>query len=160
MMATTSDTRARALAELHKRLSPADAVDLEHTLWCLSQNSGRSYKREVFTALHNLDTGGLGALVAEFGGMSAMAAPDALISGGPNICELRVVAAEAKREETVEKLREIVQNDCADTSSGTGLRCRACQSTNLSYNLLQTRSADEGTTIFVTCFRCGKRWKM
>jgi len=37
--------------------------------------------------------------------------------------------------------------------------CRKCRSTKCSFYQLQTRSADEPMTIFVTCLECGKRWK-
>ena len=38
-------------------------------------------------------------------------------------------------------------------------RCRACKSLKTQYYLLQTRSADEPMTVFVSCLGCGKRWK-
>ena len=37
--------------------------------------------------------------------------------------------------------------------------CRKCKSNNCSYYQLQTRSADEPMTTFVTCVSCGNRWK-
>ena len=37
--------------------------------------------------------------------------------------------------------------------------CRKCKSNNCSYYQLQTRSADEPMTTFVTCIDCGNRWK-
>lgn len=37
--------------------------------------------------------------------------------------------------------------------------CRKCKSNKCSYYLLQTRSADEPMTCYVTCLECGKRWK-
>ena len=39
-------------------------------------------------------------------------------------------------------------------------KCGRCKKRECSYFELQTRSADEPTTIFVTCNNCGKRWKM
>ena len=38
--------------------------------------------------------------------------------------------------------------------------CKKCHSKRCSYYEMQTRSADEPTTIFVTCQDCGKHWKM
>lgn len=38
-------------------------------------------------------------------------------------------------------------------------RCRACKSLKTQYYLLQTRSADEPMTVYVSCLGCGKRWK-
>jgi transcription elongation factor S-II len=37
--------------------------------------------------------------------------------------------------------------------------CRKCKGNKCSYYLLQTRSSDESTTIYVTCIECGNRWK-
>jgi len=44
----------------------------------------------------------------------------------------------------------------ASTDSFT---CRKCKSNECSYYQLQTRSADEPMTTFVTCITCGNRWK-
>ena len=44
----------------------------------------------------------------------------------------------------------------ASTDSFT---CRKCKSKECSYYQLQTRSADEPMTTFVTCITCGSRWK-
>lgn len=37
--------------------------------------------------------------------------------------------------------------------------CRKCKSKRCTYYQLQTRSADEPMSIFVTCIECGNRWK-
>ena len=39
-------------------------------------------------------------------------------------------------------------------------KCGRCKKRECSYFEMQTRSADEPMTIFVTCINCGKRWKM
>ena len=38
-------------------------------------------------------------------------------------------------------------------------RCGRCKSRECSYYELQTRSADESMTIFITCIKCGNRWR-
>ncbi len=38
-------------------------------------------------------------------------------------------------------------------------KCRKCKSKKCTYYQMQTRSADEPMTIFVTCIDCGTRWK-
>ena len=38
-------------------------------------------------------------------------------------------------------------------------KCNRCKQRKCTYYELQTRSADEPMTIFVTCLNCGKRWK-
>jgi len=45
-------------------------------------------------------------------------------------------------------------------SSGTNMfRCGKCKKRNSTYFQLQTRSADEPMTTFVTCLECNNRWK-
>ena len=38
-------------------------------------------------------------------------------------------------------------------------KCNRCHKRQCTYYEMQTRSADEPTTIFITCLNCGKRWK-
>ena len=44
-------------------------------------------------------------------------------------------------------------------ASTDNFTCRKCKSKECSYYQLQTRSADEPMTTFVTCITCGNRWK-
>lgn len=44
-------------------------------------------------------------------------------------------------------------------ASTDNFTCRKCKSKECSYYQLQTRSADEPMTTFVTCIKCGNRWK-
>ena len=47
----------------------------------------------------------------------------------------------------------------AMTANTDNFTCGRCKSKNCSYYQLQTRSADEPMTTFVTCVDCGNRWK-
>lgn len=47
-------------------------------------------------------------------------------------------------------------NIAASTDTFT---CRKCKGKKCTYISMQTRSADEPSTIFVTCLDCGNRWK-
>ena len=43
---------------------------------------------------------------------------------------------------------------------GTSMfKCGKCKKNNCTYYQMQTRSADEPMTTFVTCLKCSKRWK-
>ena len=56
-----------------------------------------------------------------------------------------------KREEAMYKNQQHAMTD--------EFKCRRCKSRKTSYYELQTRSADEAMTIFITCLNCGNRWK-
>lgn len=44
-------------------------------------------------------------------------------------------------------------------ASTDAFTCRQCKSNKCSYYQMQTRSADEPMTTFVSCITCGARWK-
>jgi transcription elongation factor S-II len=44
-------------------------------------------------------------------------------------------------------------------ASTDNFKCYKCKSRECTYYQMQTRSADEPMTIFVTCIKCGNRWK-
>jgi len=49
---------------------------------------------------------------------------------------------------------EVNLEACTDTFT-----CRKCKSKKCSYYQMQTRSADESMTVYVSCLDCGSRWK-
>lgn len=53
------------------------------------------------------------------------------------------------------------KNKYSPTSQGNTdvFTCRKCKSNKCNYFQLQTRSADEPMTTYVTCVDCGNRWK-
>lgn len=56
-----------------------------------------------------------------------------------------------KRDKMLYELR-------TETATDT-FKCGRCKKKKCTYYQLQTRSADEPMTTFVTCLNCGKRWK-
>jgi transcription elongation factor S-II len=69
--------------------------------------------------------------------------------------------------EDMKKLREkitqeMIQEHQMSLTGGTStdlIKCSKCRKTNVTYNQVQTRSADEPMTTFCLCNECGKRWK-
>lgn len=60
--------------------------------------------------------------------------------------------------------REILRTKSAYEPAATAMTdrytCGKCKKNRCSYYELQTRSADEPMTMFITCIHCGHRWKM
>ena len=63
------------------------------------------------------------------------------------------------RDQGAALLRDLSSSDTTHVPDA-GIRCARCKSSNISFDFLQTRSADEGTTVYCTCTVCQKRWKM
>ena len=60
-----------------------------------------------------------------------------------------------QRDERMEKTSK------EENQEGTDMfRCGKCKKRNCTYYQMQTRSADEPMTSFITCLSCSNRWKM
>jgi len=57
------------------------------------------------------------------------------------------------------KIRDKQKYEPNIEASTDNFTCNKCKSKKCTYYQLQTRSADEPMTTFVTCLECGKRWK-
>ena len=64
-------------------------------------------------------------------------------------------------KELIDKKRKRDENKYNNTQQASTdmFTCKKCKSKRCTYYELQTRSADEPATIFVTCLDCGKNWK-
>lgn len=67
----------------------------------------------------------------------------------------------ARWKELIEKKSKIDESkfNTKLVSNTDMFTCSKCKSKNCSYYTMQTRSADEPETIFVTCLDCGKHWR-
>ena len=69
------------------------------------------------------------------------------------------IAYKKRQEYHVKKLLAVKKNE-EETEDFIGVfTCGKCRSKKTTYYQMQTRSADEPMTSFVTCLNCGKRWK-
>ena len=59
-----------------------------------------------------------------------------------------------------EQLRAKSAYESQATAMTDRYTCGKCKKNRCSYYELQTRSADEPMTMFITCLHCGHRWKM
>jgi hypothetical protein len=115
-----------------------------------------SYERLALRALQLL-TSPSRTKLAEVGPLRFVGLPlETLVGVIPARVEILQHEAELRRSAAL--LRDLRSGEMAGLGD-SGLRCKHCGSNEIAYEFLQTRSADEGTTIFCTC-RCGRRWKM
>ena len=67
---------------------------------------------------------------------------------------------EAWRKLIDEKIKRDANKYSNNMQASTDMfTCKKCRGKRCTYYELQTRSADEPATIFVTCLDCGKNWK-
>jgi DNA-directed RNA polymerase subunit M/transcription elongation factor TFIIS len=150
--------RARGLAALSERLQPGDALDVEHACHCTSKASGASYRRILYYALYAIETGKLSEVVSVYGGQFALALPEEKIFG-LSAARRSEQSTETEQKECRSLLADLVAEGRMDLPEA-GVRCSRCSSNEVSFEFCQTRSADEGTTVYCCCLRCSKRWKM
>ena len=134
------------------------AAALEHACYCLAaaQPTAASYERLALRALQLLE-GPTGTKLSELGPLRFVGLPlETLVGYIPARAEILRHEVELRRSATL--LRELRSGEMEDLGN-YGLRCKFCNSNEIAYEFLQTRSADEGTTVFCTC-KCGRRWKM
>jgi DNA-directed RNA polymerase subunit M/transcription elongation factor TFIIS len=151
--------RAMAFRNFSAHLSPGDAFDLEHACHCAAALNGAPYKRFVLKSLYALEQDSSLALkIKEEGAMFALSLADSSIF---EVCSNRVAVAkvDAGRRECVLLLADLTAEGRNDLPEA-GVKCSKCRSTDVSFEFSQTRSADEGTTVFCYCTKCSKRWKM
>ena len=68
--------------------------------------------------------------------------------------------ASNKTEEKRESLRQGLDASTRAATGGGAIVCRKCSGDDVTIQQKQTRSADEGMTIFCTCESCGHKWRM
>jgi len=71
---------------------------------------------------------------------------------------------ELKPERWIKLIEEKIKRDKCKyetqiEAATDSFKCRKCHSNKCTYYQMQTRSADEPMTTFVTCIDCGNRWK-
>ena len=156
--ASLAARRSRDAAES----APADAIELEHATYCRSQGCLLRYPHEVLRTIRLVERG---ALLDLRGEPSDDVSYVRLLALSPTVlydtlvCREHVEREKAQREQGEALLRDLRSPDAAHVPDA-GIRCARCKSSDIAFDFLQTRSADEGTTVYCTCTGCCKRWKM
>lgn len=81
--------------------------------------------------------------------------PDQMWSGGPYDKALKVLNKKDQEKQLTKAKLELALNDDMEGM----FTCGKCKSKKTHYYQMQTRSADEPMTTFVTCLNCDHRWK-
>ena len=77
---------------------------------------------------------------------------DAIVAGGEQ--------ERIQRQQRQQRQHELDQVSREATRVGGALRCRQCGGDSVTVQQKQTRSADEGMTVFCGCETCGSQWRM
>lgn len=72
----------------------------------------------------------------------------------------RVQQQEKARHDAYINMLKEKQDAIERTQAESLIQCRKCSSSSLNFVQVQTRSADEPMTCFLTCNACGNRWRM
>ena len=146
-----------------EREANSGAVELEHAVFVVSKGNEVVYPLQALRALRILEFGKRDVVQVEKGA-AASSYVDVLGLTGTTLfaslpCHEAQLAEEAMRIQGEALLRDLSSPDLSNIPDA-GTRCSKCRSSDISFDFLQTRSADEGTTVYCTCTSCGKRWKM
>jgi len=113
------------------------------------------YKHRFFTLRNAISNGGLGTRIVS----GAVSCRDLLKMNAEHLWPDGPQAESIKKVQTrdMEILKYKAQSEEEDYV-GT-FKCGKCKSMKTTYYQMQTRSADEPMTTYVTCENCGNRWK-
>ena len=84
-------------------------------------------------------------------------APNDVLMNGSILQQIRDHEAERRRM-FHRMLQEKSDGMGCQEEHHASLRCHRCKSVDVSWDIKQTRSADEASTAFCTCASCGHRW--
>lgn len=153
-MTALPEVRHRVFTRFCEELPRGVALELEHCLYCLSVNNDVPYATEVHRQLFLLEgTKDYKTQLAKSGVASTVALGRRRHAA---VDPAHASTGEAQQRARLSQIAE--RNKLSLPDAGT--RCAKCKSSDIKFDFLQTRSADEPTTVFCCCERCGKRWRV
>ena len=137
------------------------AQEIEHANRCMACTCPLSYMFQIQTTLVHIQSGKLFELLQASPNKSVveiLSLPrDILFDTLP--CYNKVEEEDRKQENGLSLLNLHNREEINDVPDA-GIACGRCKSKDIIYSTGQTRSADEGSTVWATCQSCSKRWKM
>ena len=163
--------RTFVVSKFREFFEPAMATNIEKSIynWSIEQTNleeeipswenhifKERYKRKYCSVIFNMKEPKSGLVERIKNGIVktrdvAKLKPNELWPGGPwdqAIC----------KQQQKELERELVKKELEAEIQGA-FQCRKCKSWRTKHFELQTRSADEPMTVYVSCVNCGTRWK-
>lgn len=118
----------------------------------------RQYARKIRTIAYNAKTNPKFVSFVEKKVISTDDIPT-LLPDEMNHCGPHSIMKEQlnEKERVIEQWRKYWETE-HESSKGM-YTCKCCKSSHTVFNAVQTRSADEPMTIFITCLACNNRWK-
>ena len=163
LLVASMDTRIKALDLMQQSLdiTTDQARSLESRLYTQYHNQKeqyvRSIKRIVFNVMNNslLKEG----LAEHLLMLPSMTNQD--MRKGTQLEEwyLQFQQHSQRQQELLQNSTQDIQHTPA-SSNTKAIMCHRCKSDDVAIEQKQTRSADEGMTVFVTCNKCQLRWRM
>ena len=159
------EVRERVRAKLAGLCATSAYADvLEHELYviCTSRTAvpgkTKRYRAKVVEMVRNLESNARHLLETYAATDLAHLDADSLGHGTESV-RLRRMHADSERRMT--EVLERGERGIDNLRSAEGLlHCSRCGSDDVHVELKQTRSADEGMTVFAKCNKCGKSWRM
>lgn len=152
--------RTRAINVLTESLTgdAAMARTVEQHIFLTTLLQQTDYTAKVLQLAWNLSQNGPFLLASYEPNMLVLLDDAVLAQGTPAAEWWAQYELRLKRQQQL--LTEEAKFDEAETSAHGGLVCNRCHSRTIGVQQQQTRSADEGMTVYCTCKQCGLRWKM
>ncbi|PXF50158.1 Transcription elongation factor TFIIS [Gracilariopsis chorda] len=128
---------------------------IEHAMFIKFDGNGQSYKQKYRSISFNLKdpkNGKLRSLV-----LTRQINPQELLDMSST--ELANDELRKRRAEVQEKMTRDAMPYTQQAASTDRFKCGKCKQRKCTYYQMQTRSADEPLTTFVTCVNCNNRWR-
>jgi len=129
--------------------------------------------RDVEAAVHSISVDkhtyeqGIAHAITNIYINASNADPERIVASSDRVLSGTVVERIAKtRQERRERFEAMLQEKYDGISSSmnksydSSLKCRRCNSVDVTWDQKQTRGADEAMTVFCVCTDCGNCWKI
>lgn len=161
----SSEVRERVRAKLAGLCAASAYADvLEHELYVISTSrtvvpgKTKRYRATVVQMVRNLERNGDHLLATYTASDLAHLDVDSLGHGTESV---RLRRMHADSEQRMAEVLQRGERGIDNLRSAEGLlHCTRCGSDDVHVELKQTRSADEGMTVFAKCNQCSKSWRM